>query len=105
MASISQAILLVIEIGVGCPGVDADAMHKAFTLPLEQRLSDIRGVAQMSSATSLGESHIGLEFVAGDDIERARQDVKAATDVVLSGLAGSLSCDSARIALVEKGQR
>jgi multidrug efflux pump subunit AcrB len=103
MASISQTVILAFDICVSCPGADADVIVEAVTIPLERRLSAIRGLAQISAATWDGESNITVEFELGCDMERARQEVQAVVDTFLTGLEGRLSCARAGIGPVEKG--
>src|SRR5262249_29493568 len=55
------------------PGLDLRTMEVQVTLPLEQAVSTVIGVAQGRSKTIRGASEVSIEFTPGTDIRRAEQ--------------------------------
>jgi CzcA family heavy metal efflux pump len=55
------------------PGLDLRTMEVQVTLPLEQAVSTVIGVAQVRSKTIRGASEVSIEFTPGTDMRRAEQ--------------------------------
>jgi len=56
-------------------------METLVTLPLEERFADLEGVKELTSTTAEGVSLTSIEFLAGRDIDAARQRVKDKVDL------------------------
>lgn len=66
----------VVSIQVIWPGANAQDIETAITIPIEQELTSINHVKEMSSTSTEGIATITLEFVKGTDIGQAIEDVK-----------------------------
>jgi multidrug efflux pump len=71
-------------------GTSPEEMEKLITVPLERQLNDIEGVKNLTSSSAEGVSVITLEFLAGEDIERAKQRVKDKVDLARPDLPSDL---------------
>ena len=67
-----------IQIQATLPGASAQTMATSVATPLERQLSNISGVAQMTSASSAGTTSIVMQFDLARDIGGAAQDVQTA---------------------------
>lgn len=68
------------------PGASPLDMEEQVTKELETELTDLSGVKRMDSTSSLGLSTISIEFEAGEDIDKAMDEVKDKVDKVKSDL-------------------
>ncbi len=68
------------------PGASADTMASSVATPLERSLSNVPGIIQMTSSSSLGNSQITLQFDLDRSLDGAAQDVQTA----ISAAAGLL---------------
>src|SRR5699024_1718564 len=68
------------------PGVAPEDMESLVTQPLEDELSDISDVKEMTSTTSQGYSNINLEFNSDVSIDKALQEVREKVDLAKSEL-------------------
>jgi HAE1 family hydrophobic/amphiphilic exporter-1 len=71
-----------IVVSAGLPGATPETMASAVATPLEQQLSTIAGIDQMSSVSTLGRTQITLQFDLDRSIDGAAQDVQAAIAAV-----------------------
>src|ERR1041384_6712055 len=68
-----------VNVRVNYTGVGPLEMEELVTRPLEQQLSAVQGLEQMSSTSSEGNSQNGLNFVRGTDPAEARNDITQPT--------------------------
>ena len=57
------------------PGVDPQTAASSLAAPLERRFSQIAGVSEITSVSSLGGSNITIQFDLSRDINGAARDV------------------------------
>jgi len=62
-------------------GANADIIETQITEPLEKVINGIEGVKSISSASSIGNSNITVEFNVGADLEKAANDVRDKTSL------------------------
>ena len=62
-------------------GTAPEEMEKLVTIPVEKQLNDVEGVKEIRSTSAENASSIVVEFIAGEDIERAKQRVKDKVDL------------------------
>jgi multidrug efflux pump len=78
VAPLPQVDFPTIQIVAKLPGASAETMATSVATPLERQLSDISGVTQMTSSSSLGTTNIAVQFDLTRDINGAAQDVQTA---------------------------
>lgn len=66
----------IVTVQVIWPGANAQDIETAITIPLEQELTSINHVKEMTSTSREGGATISLEFFKGTDIGQAIEDVK-----------------------------
>jgi CzcA family heavy metal efflux pump len=62
-------------------GTSPVEMEKLITIPLEKKLNDVENIKEMRSVSSEGVTFISIEFIAGEDIDMAKQRVKDKVDL------------------------
>ena len=67
-----------IQISAQLPGADPQTMASSLATPLEQQLSQIPGVTQLTSSSALGFTQLTVQFELGRDVDGAAEDVLAA---------------------------
>jgi HAE1 family hydrophobic/amphiphilic exporter-1 len=67
-----------IQITAQLPGADPDTMASSVATPLEQQLSQIPGITQLTSSSALGFTQLTVQFQLSRDINSAASDVLAA---------------------------
>src|ERR1700716_1330045 len=67
-----------ISVEAGLPGASPETMAATVAAPLERTLGRIAAVTEMTSQSTLGSTHITLQFDLNRDIDRAARDVQAA---------------------------
>ncbi len=67
-----------INISASLPGASPETMASAVAQPLERQFSQIAGVTQMTSTSTLGATSIALQFELNRNIDAAAQDVQSA---------------------------
>jgi hydrophobe/amphiphile efflux-1 (HAE1) family protein len=67
-----------ISANVGLPGGSPETMASSVATPLERRFGRIAGVTEMTSASSLGQTSLTLQFDLDRDVDAAARDVQAA---------------------------
>jgi len=67
-----------ISVNAGLPGASPEVMASSVATPLEQALTTIAGIDNMTSNSSTGSTNITLQFALERDIESAAADVQAA---------------------------
>jgi multidrug efflux pump len=78
VAPLPQVEFPTIQVVAALPGASAEVMATSVATPLERSLSNIPGITQMTSSSSLGNSAIVLQFDLNRSIDAAAQDVQTA---------------------------
>ena len=78
VAPLPQVDFPTIQVVAKLPGASADTMATSVATPLERQLSNISGITQMTSSSSLGTTTIAIQFDLSRDINSAAQDVQTA---------------------------
>ena len=73
------------------PGMPADEVEKLVTIPLENSISAVKNIRQISSTSKRGESIIRLEFSWGADMVVTGSDIRNRIDAVYPFLPESVS--------------
>jgi len=90
VAPLPQVDFPTIQIDADLPGASAETMASSVATPLERALSDISGIASMTSASSLGTTNIAVQFDLSRNIDAAAQDVQTAINAAGGKLPKSL---------------
>jgi multidrug efflux pump len=85
VAPLPQVEFPTIQVKGALPGASAETMATSVATPLERSLSNIPGITQMTSQSSLGLTSIVLQFDLSRSIDSAAQDVQTAINAA-SGL-------------------
>jgi multidrug efflux pump len=72
------------------PGASPDTVASSLAEPLERHLGQIAHVTEMTSASTLGQTRIILQFDIGRDIDGAARDVQAAINAAAADLPTNL---------------
>src|SRR6476619_619477 len=72
------------------PGVDPQTAASSLASPLERRFSQIAGVSEITSVSSLGGSSITIQFDLNRDINGAARDVQSAINAAAGELPSGL---------------
>ena len=72
------------------PGADPATMAASVAAPLERRLSEIAGVAELTSVSSLGGTVVTVQFDLKRPIDKAAQDVQSAINAAIGDLPSDL---------------
>lgn len=72
------------------PGADPATMAASVAAPLERRLSEIAGIAELTSTSSLGASVITAQFELTRPVDKAAQDVQSAINAAATDLPSDL---------------
>jgi multidrug efflux pump len=78
VAPLPQVEFPTIQVSANLPGASAETMASSVATPLERSLSNVPGITQMTSSSSLGNSQITLQFDLTRSIDGAAQDVQTA---------------------------
>jgi HAE1 family hydrophobic/amphiphilic exporter-1 len=78
VASLPNVNFPTIQISAQLPGADPQTMASSVATPLEQQLSQIPGVTQLTSASALGFTQLTVQFVLSRSVDSAATDVLAA---------------------------
>ncbi len=79
-----------INVGAGLPGGSPETMASAVATPLERRFGRIAGITEITSASSLGQSSLTLQFDIDRDVDSAARDVQAAINAAGGDLPAGL---------------
>ena len=90
VAALPQVDAPTIQINAGLPGASPETMASNVATPLERQLSQIAGITQMTSNSSLGSTNITLQFDLDRNIDAAAQDVQAAINAASGQLPNNL---------------
>ncbi|MEJ0094009.1 MAG: efflux RND transporter permease subunit [Methylocella sp.] len=78
VASLPNVNFPTIAISAELPGADPQTMASTVATPLEQQLSQIPGVTQLTSSSALGYTQLTVQFELSREIDGAATDVLAA---------------------------
>ena len=84
VSPLPQVDFPTISVSAGLPGASPETMAATVATPLERALGRIAGVTEMTSTSSLGSTHITLQFDLSRNINGAARDVQAAMDAARS---------------------
>ena len=90
VSPLPQVDFATISVSANMPGGSPDTMASSVAAPLEKHLGQIADVAEMTSASSLGNSRITLQFGLNRSIDGAARDVQAAINAARADLPTSL---------------
>lgn len=77
-------------ISIPYPGTAPEEMERLIAIPLEKKLNEVEGIKEIRTTCSDSFCFIVIEFVAGSDIDRARQRVKDQVDLARPDLPDDL---------------
>ncbi len=86
IAPLPQIDFPTLSVSATLPGADPVTVASALTSPLERQFSQISGLTELTSTSTLGASSITLQFDLDRSFDGAAQDVQAA----INAAAGSL---------------
>src|SRR5580658_4999696 len=78
VSPLPQVDFPTISVSASLPGGSAEIMASSVATPLERQLGHIAGVTEMTSASSLGNTSITIQFDLDRNIDGAARDVEAA---------------------------
>ncbi len=90
VASMPTIEFPTISVNASRPGADPEIMAATVAAPLERRLSEIPGVSELTSRSSLGSTRISVQFDLSRSIEGAARDVQAALNAAQIDLPSDL---------------
>lgn len=90
VSPLPQVDFPTIQVSASLPGANPETMASAVATPLERQFGRIAGVAEMTSASSLGSTSITLQFDLDRDINAASRDVQAAINAARGQLPANL---------------
>lgn len=69
-----------IQVSVPYPGASPEEVEEGILLKVEENLSGVQGIKEIKSTASEGFGTVIAEMLAGEDVDRVLQDVKAEVD-------------------------
>jgi multidrug efflux pump len=90
VSPLPQVDFPTIQVTATLPGASPETMASAVATPLERQFGRIAGVAEMTSASSLGMCQITLQFDLNRNINAAARDVQAAINAARGRLPPNL---------------
>ena len=90
VAPLPQIDFPTIQVSAALPGASPETMASSVAQPLETQFAQIPGVAEMSSASSLGTTSITIQFELNRNIDAAANDVQAAINAASGQLPKNL---------------
>ena len=78
VASLPNVNFPTIQVSAQLPGADPETMASSVATPLEQQMSQIPGVTQLTSASALGSTQLTVQFDLSRSVDSAEVDVLAA---------------------------
>ncbi len=76
----------MVSVNASLPGADPETVASSLAAPLERRISQISGVSELTSVSSLGGCSINVQFDLNRDVNGAARDVQAAINAAASEL-------------------
>jgi multidrug efflux pump len=90
VSPLPQVDFPTISVSASLPGGSAEIMASSVATPLERQLGHIAGVTEMTSASSLGNTSITIQFDLNRNIDGAARDVEAAINAARTYLPTNL---------------
>jgi len=90
VAPLPQVDFPTINVSAQEPGVDPETAASSLAAPLERRFSQISGVTEITSVSSLGGSNVTIQFDLNRDINGAARDVQSAINAAAGELPSGL---------------
>ncbi len=90
VAPLPQVEFPTIQVGASLPGASPETMASSVATPLERQFGRIAGITEMTSASSLGNTEITLQFDLSRNIDAAGRDVQAAINAARGDLPANL---------------
>ena len=90
VSPLPQVDFPTISVGASLPGASAEIMASSIATPLERQFGHIAGITEMTSASSLGNTAVTLQFDLSRDIDGAARDVEAAINAARTYLPANL---------------
>ena len=90
VAALPSVDIPTIVVFASRPGADPETISNSVAAPLERRLSEIAGVTEITSISSIGYTSIIIQFDLGRDIHSAVSDVMAAINAATADLPADL---------------
>ncbi|HNN98251.1 MAG TPA: efflux RND transporter permease subunit, partial [Pseudomonadota bacterium] len=79
-----------LQVNASLPGASPETMASAVAAPLERRFGRIAGLTEITSASSLGQTSLTLQFDLDRDVDAAARDVQAAINAAGGDLPSNL---------------
>jgi hydrophobe/amphiphile efflux-1 (HAE1) family protein len=80
----------VISVSASLPGADPETVASSLAAPLERRISQIAGVTELTSVSTLGGCSINIQFDLDRNVDGAARDVQAAINAAQNELPADL---------------
>ena len=81
VASLPQIDFPTIQVTASMAGASAETMAVSVATPLERQLSQIPGITQMTSQSTVGSAQVVIQFDLNRNIDSAAQDVQSAISI------------------------
>lgn len=78
VSALPQIDFPTIQIAASLPGASPDTMASSVAQPIEEALSRVSGITEMTSSSSLGTTSITIQFALSQNIQTAASDVQTA---------------------------
>ncbi|WP_418137566.1 efflux RND transporter permease subunit [Agrobacterium sp. El2ro-1b] len=98
VSALPQIDFPTVQIAASLPGASPETMASSVAQPIEEALSRVSGISEMTSNSSLGTTSITVQFGLDQDIQTAASDVQTA----ISEAAGKLPKDMTTLPTVRK---
>ncbi|MFK0167080.1 efflux RND transporter permease subunit [Rhizobium sp. NPDC090279] len=98
VSALPQIDFPTVQIAASLPGASPDTMASSVAQPIEEALSRVSGITEMTSTSSLGTASITVQFALDEDIQTAASDVQTA----ISEASGQLPKDMPSLPTVRK---
>ncbi len=90
VSPLPQVDFPTISVSASLPGASAEIMASTVATPLERQFGHIAGVTEMTSASTLGNTSVTIQFDLSRNIDGAARDVEAAINAARSYLPTNL---------------
>jgi HAE1 family hydrophobic/amphiphilic exporter-1 len=90
VAPLPQIDFPTIQVSASLPGASPDTMASSVAQPLETQFTQIAGISEMTSTSSLGATSITIQFDLDRNIDAAANDVQAAINAATGQLPKNL---------------
>jgi hydrophobe/amphiphile efflux-1 (HAE1) family protein len=90
VAALPSVDIPTIVVMAARPGADPETMANSVAAPLERHLSEIAGVTEITSTSSVGNTSVVVQFDIDRDISGAAHDVQAAINAATTDLPSDL---------------